>query len=134
MIHTYGSALKGRTRDLIMTNIGEVLIAKSKSYVHNLYILYNHEANRWQCYMYTIEQDLTLKFRCERLCWYDDKHGVDTFPIVQVDPPVVDDNSTVEVPRIQQHGLLRLSSVMDIRYLQLNTPLLQTQTLDRLSG
>jgi hypothetical protein len=84
--------------------------------------------------MYTFEQDLTLKFRCEMLCWYDDKHGVDTFPIVQVDPPVVDDNSTVEVPRIQQHGLLRLSSVMDIRYLQLNTPLLQMQTLDRLSG
>lgn len=53
---------------------------------------------------------------------------MDTVPIVRVDPPVVDDNATVEVPQVKQQGPLRLSSVMDIQYLQLNSPLPQMQT------
>jgi hypothetical protein len=59
---------------------------------------------------------------------------VGTVPVVRVDPPVVDDNATVEVPQIQQEGHLRLSSVMDIQYLQLNSPHPQMHTSDRLLG
>ncbi|KAM0832096.1 hypothetical protein ACQ4PT_065113 [Festuca glaucescens] len=111
MIHTHGSSVKGRTRDLIVTNNGEVLIAELKSYVHTLYMNLRQIVGNA---IYTIEQDLTSKFSCTRLCCYDDKHGVDTVPVVRVDPPVVDDNATVEVPQIQQQGHLRLSSVVDI--------------------
>lgn len=59
---------------------------------------------------------------------------MDTVPIVRVDPSVVADNATVEVPQVQQQGPLRLSSVMDIQYLQLNSPLPQMQTPAILSG
>jgi hypothetical protein len=130
-IHTHGLSVKGRTRDLIVTNIGEVLNAELKSYVDTLYMTLRQIVGNA---IYTIEQDLILKFSCTRLCCYDDMHGVGTVPVVRVDPPVVDDNATVEVPQIQQEGHLRLSSVMDIQYLQLNSPHPQMHTSDRLLG
>lgn len=84
--------------------------------------------------IFAIEQDQNSKISCTRLCWYDDIHGVDTVPVVRVDPSVVDDNAIVEDPQIQQQGHLSSSSVMDIQYLQLRTPLPRLQKPDRLLG
>jgi hypothetical protein len=66
--------------------------------------------------------------------WHDDKHGDDVVPVVWVDPSVVDDNTPAASPQIQWQGLLRLSSVKDIQYLQLSHLLPQVQTPDRPSG
>ena len=70
--------------------------------------------------LHLIEQDLLLSsFGCTRLHWYDGEHGEDIVPVVRVEPPVVTDNTSVVDPQIQRRGLLRLSSVRDIQYLQL---------------
>jgi hypothetical protein len=86
--------------------------AELKLYAHTLYITLRQIVGNA---IYTIEQDPTSKFSCTTLCCYDDKHGVHTVLVVSVDPPVLDDNTTVDVPQIRQQGHLRLSSVMDIQ-------------------
>ena len=77
-----------------------------------------------------IEQDL---ISCTRFHLLDYMHGEDV-PVVRVEPAAVDDNTFVTVPQIQQQGPLSLSSVKDLLYLQLNTPLPQVHTPDRPSG
>ena len=64
----------------------------------------------------------------------DDMHGEDVVPVVRVEPAAVDDNTFVSVPQIQQQGPLSLSSMKNLLYLQLNTPLPQVHTPDRPSG
>jgi hypothetical protein len=72
---------------------------------------------------FLIQQEL-VSFYCRRRFYlHDDVHGEEVVPVVRVDPMEVYDNSSVTVPQIQHQGLLSLSSVRDLRYLQLNTPL-----------
>jgi hypothetical protein len=131
IIHTHEHSVGARLTDLIIVTILEVWIAELESFkLHFQMILMQIARGATQI----IEQDVPSMFISTRFYWFDDKYGVDTVPVVRVDLSEVDDNTSVVVTQIQQRGPLSLSSVKDIRNLQLSTPTLpQMHTPDRLS-
>jgi hypothetical protein len=131
MVHTFASSFKDRASDSIVDNIVEVLSAESRSHMNKSQMTLRQIA---ASVIFSTEQDPLLKFTGAWLYWYEVMHGVDTVPVVRVDPSEVDDNTSVVDPQIQLQGHLSLSSVMDFSYLQLSTPFPLFHTPDRLSG